>query len=627
MQNKIIFSTAIAIAGIGLFQTNAYALSLKYDDEVVVTAAQTVLPRVAVGSAITVITSEDIEKRGTTLVSDLLREVPGLAVSQNGTKGTLTQIRIRGAESNHTVVLIDGVEVIDPGGFSAEYNFGNLTTANIERIEVLRGAQSALWGSEAIGGVINIITKKAASGFNIQSDLEIGSQASKKVYLAADYANEFIQLRLSSQVNRSNGTNIARTGSEEDGFHNRTYDANLKITPTENLVIDFNARHVDSEVETDPESSGIVVDNINTTNNDQMFLNAKVSLDLFEGFWRQEFASQSARTFSESFSPTFTFNSIGKRESFSYKSNFNYRLPLLDSGHSTSFFLEYEDEKGQGSFLGRGTEVGFVTKSYAFEHNVNFSDKAFITAGFRHDNSTFFDNADTFRITGAYIYEKTNTRPHFSFGTAVKNPTITELFGNFPTFTGNSNLTPEKSKGWDFGIEQSLFDDSLIVDITYFRNLIKDQITGSNNTVRNQDGTNSIYGLETSLTAKFKYGLSLSGSYTYTNTKDSSGTELVRRAKNIASLNINYSFLNDKANINLGVLFNGSQRDTPFLGGTRTPVNLPSYTLINLNGNYRFDNNLQLYGRVENLLDKEYEEIFSYRGPELGVFAGIRYQY
>lgn len=629
MQNKIPFLTAIAAVSMGLFQTNVQALSLKYDDEIVVTAAQTELPRVAVGSAITVITSEDIDKRGTTLVGDLLREVTGLAVNQSGVQGTTTQVRIRGAEGNHTVVLIDGIQVSNPAG-SSEFNFGNLTTSNIERIEVLRGAQSALWGSEAIGGVINIITKKATSGFNVQSDIEIGSHASKKAHLSTDYANDLIQLRFSSQINRSNGTNIARTGSEDDGFHNRTYDANIKVTPTDNLAIDLVARHVDSEVETDPQPGNNVADGAsNVSYNDQMFYKGKINLDLFNKFWTQEISAESARTYSQSFSSTFSSNSTGKRENFAYKSSFNYELALLNSNHSSSFLYEYEDETGRGTFLGGGTEVGFITKSYALEHNASFSEQFFITAGYRHDNNTFFDDADTFRVAGSYIYDKTNTRPHFSFGTAVKNPTISELFGNFPSsnFVGNANLTPEKSKGWDFGIEQSLFEDALIIDVTYFRNLIEDliQVTNSfsaNRTVANANGTNSIYGIETSLRTNLNYGISLLANYTYTNAKNATGTQLARRARHIGSVNINYSFLNDKANINLGLLFNGKQRESFPAGEINS-----SYALVNLNASYQPNENLKFYSRVENLLDKEYEEVFSYRGNEFGVFAGLKYQY
>lgn len=620
---------ALAIVSNGVIQINANANSVEYNDEVIVTAAQTELPRFAVGSAISVITSEDIEKRGTTFVTDLLREVPGLAVSQTGVQGTSTQVRIRGAEGNHTVVVIDGVQVSDPAS-SSEFNFGNLSTANIERIEILRGAQSALWGSEAIGGVINIITRKATSGLNIKSNFEAGSNASKQAHLSADYANDLIKLRLGTQVNRSGGTNIARIGSESDGFHNRTYDANVKITPVEIFAIDLVARHVDSEVETDPQPGNNVADGFfNTTYNDQMFLKGKANLDLFKGLWKQEISAESARTYSQSFSPTFSSNSTGKRENFAYKASLNYELPMLSSSHNTSFLYEYEDETGRGTFLGGGNEVGFVTKSYAFEHSLNLLDQFFVTAGYRHDNNTFFDDANTFRVAGSYIYEKTNTRPHFSFGTAVKNPTISELFGNFPAsnFVGNPNLTPEKSKGWDIGIEQSLFKDSVIFDITYFRNLIDDQIQvtngfTANRTVTNALGTNSIYGIETSLQVNFKNGLSALLNYTYTNAEDSNGTQLVRRAPHIGSVNLNYSFLNSKANINLGVLFNGKQRDSFPAGSVNS-----SYALVNLNASYQPTNNLQIYSRIENLLDKEYEEVFSYRGSELGVFAGVKFEY
>lgn len=607
-----------------------HAEEIKKYDEVIVSASLTPVSKTAVGSAVTVITSEEIERRGTVYLSDILREVPGFAVSKNGSFGTLTDIRVRGAEANHTLVLIDGIEANDPS-FTSAFRAAFLTAENIERIEILRGAQSALWGSDAIGAVINIITKKGEGPLELNAGFEAGSFDTQKSSLGASYGNSKFNINLNAEVLRTDGINIARTGSEKDGHHNRTYDFKLGFNPFDALELNYVRREVIADTDTDPQPfpSATVVDSTgNKTFIDQTYQKGSAKFSLFDDKWINHFNIESIKTQTNFLSTTFSNSfSNGNKQKYSYQSDLSFKsTTFLQTSHDLSFLLEYQDDNAIGTFIGGTSEVGFISKSYVTEYRLGVADRFFVTAGVRHDGNEFFDNADTYRVTGAYRLYETGSRIHMSYGTGVKNPTISELFGAFPTFIGNPGLTPETSKGWDVGVEQSLFNDKLSLDITYFNNAIKDQITGfvtaTTTTVRNSNGTNRIEGIEYAMSLNLIDDLDISGAYTFTRADDANGNELIRRAKHIASVNANYSFINNKANINLGIIYNGEQEDTIFTSPS-SRTTLGAFTVVNLSGSYKVNNMFSFYGRVENLFDESYEEVFSYRAPGIGAYAGI----
>lgn len=244
-----------------------------------------------------------------------------------------------------------------------------------------------------------------------------------------------------------------------------------------------------------------------------------------------------------------------------------------------------------------------------------------------------FDNQVTYRGTAAYLVEEWGgTRFHGSAARGVKNPTLTELFGLFPNFTGNPNLEPEEGFGWDIGVEQPLFDEMVLVDVTYFNNKIKNLITGAGNTAINLPGESKIQGVEFSASARPFDDLTLTAAYTYTDGKDPNGQELVRRAKNIASLVANYEFeLADRpATLNLGLQCNGEQDDINFVRFfplTTETVTLDSYTLLNLRASWQISSNVEIFARGENLLDEQYQEVFGFGTPGIAGYGGIRVRF
>lgn len=604
--------------------------------DVVVSASRVPLPAKEIGSAVTVITEEELKQRQVRIVSDVLRDVPGVSVNRTGPVGSLTQIRIRGAEGNQTKVLIDGIEVNNPASGS-EFNFANLLNAEIERIEVLRGPQSALYGSDAIGGVVNIITKDPDPGFTLNTRAEAGSFRTADGLASLGYGSEKFSLTGTVQRFTTDGISIAdekNGNSERDGYDNTTGRIKIGVKPVENLELRAVGMIVDSKRDGDASAAVVgAVDSDDTSKSLQRYGLASAKYTIADGAWEHLLKATYLDDDTDYFdgSGTQTFTSNGKQYSYSYQTNYNFTTGKpANADHVISFAAERDEEEQytNSSFSGPNS-VSIVNHGYASEYRIGLWDQLFLSGAVRFDdNDDLFKNQTTYRGTAAYLFEESATRLHASFGRAVKNPTLFELFGSTPTFTGNPNLKPEEGIGWDAGIEQSFFDDRLILDVTYFNNRIKDLIQGSGNTATNVAGTSRIQGIEVTASTEPFENFNLDAAYTYTNGKDAQGTRLIRRPMHVASLVGNYRFdvRQRPANINLSVQFNGKQDDIVFDNffpvDTRT-VSLKAYTLVNLAASYEIFDGASLFVRGENLLNQDYQEVFGYGTPGISFFAGF----
>lgn len=253
----------------------------------------------------------------------------------------------------------------------------------------------------------------------------------------------------------------------------------------------------------------------------------------------------------------------------------------------------------------------------------------------RHDINSDFDDATTYRVAGAYVLPWTGTRLHASYSTGVTNPTFFEQFGFFPgSFVGNPNIKPEESQGWDVGVEHPFLGGDLVLDVTYFQTNLEDEIITTFDPmtfllgVDNLDGESEREGIEVSLRAEPLEGLSVDAGYTFTQSTDATGRTEVRRPKHIAHLNLNQRFLDDRANIGLSVRYTGKQSDAEFVSLTpQDRVDLDAFTLVNLTGSYQITDHIQAFARLENLLDENYEEVFSFVSPGIAGYAGVRIKF
>lgn len=612
--------------------------------EMVVAATRYPVPIETIGSSLTVITDTELEDKQIRFVSDALRSVPGLSVSRSGNFGSLTQVRIRGADSNQTLVIIDGVRMNDPASGN-EFNFGQLLADDIESIEVLRGPQATLYGSNTIGGVINIKTKQGETGLAANGRAEGGSFATFDGNASIRGGTEQASGAFSIAGLTTDGVNVSRSGDEKDGYENMTINGTGRIALTERLELFGSVRYMTSELQfddfggaVDPTTGYIIASDANRISDvTNLSGRGEARLNLFDGTWQQTLGfsgfDSTNRTLSDDFE---IFKFDGQRTTLDYQSIVDLDTPsFAESTQTFVFRAERDEEKGENSIAGdlpSITNIGVVG-----EYRLSMLDSIFITAGLRHDFDSEFEDFTAPRVTAAYLLKETNTRFHSSWGKGVQNPTLTELYGFSGTFIGNSDLEPENSTGWDLGVQQSLLDEKASVDVTYFNNRVQDFISSEfvpalvANRPVNLDGTSKIQGVEMSFIAQLSEGLSFTGAYTYTDGEDPSGEELVRRPPHIASAALNYAFWKndekaDRANINLNIVYTGEQEDTVFLSPTfqQERTTLDSYLLVNLASSFEILPGVELIGRVENLLDEEYEEIYSLQSPGIGLFFGVR---
>ena len=626
--------SCIAGAAIAALAAPAYGQTVRTLPDVVVSASAAPLPSDQVGSAVTVIEREAIQRKQARFVSDLLREVPGVALSRSGPVGSITQVRIRGAEANQTLVLIDGVEVNDPSGAS-EFDLSTLLADDVERIEILRGPQSALYGSDAIGGVINIITVKGKGAPRVAARAEGGSFNTASAAAGVSGGGDAFDYALNVAGFRTAGVSSApksQGNTERDGYENLTASAKIGWRPTEILEFEAFGRIMDSSVESDPQPAVagpiVVVDGDTITTSDQAIGRIQAKATLLDGAWEQIVSLGHAQDDQDTFeNGVRSFTANGDKTRLTTQTNLFFETPGFASAtHGVTLMAEREYEAQETRSLSGDSNLDIVNHGFVGEYRLGLWDRLFLSFSGRYDDSDIFEDATTVRATAAYNHVETGTRLHGSYGEGVKNPTLFELFGFGPNFVPNPALKPERSEGWDFGVEQSLFGGKAIVDVTYFENAITDLIQGAGNTSVNLGGTSNIRGVELSAAVQLFENTAIQGQFTYMQGEDAAGDTLLRRPNVLASLNLSHRFLDDKASVDLGVDYHGSQEDLAFSNffANADRVTLDDYTLVNVGAAFAVTDGVEVFGRIENLLDEQYEDVFGFANPGIGAFIGVR---
>lgn len=620
-------------------------------DTITVTAYRTPQPLDRVGSAVTIVGSDGIELRQDAVAAEALRGVPGLAIARGGPVGAQTQVRMRGAEANQLLVLIDGVEANDLATDDS-FSFEHLTTFDIERIEVVRGPQSALWGSDALAGVINVVTRRPEQPLETAGFLESGSfglvNGGARVGLRGDDAS------LAASVSRLDvdGTNAARTGTEDDGYENTTGNlaAALRVLPS--LALDFSLRHTDATTDYDAldfvDGVLVPVDANDHTDVTQDYARAGARLDLLDGRWSHELhygvtAVDTDTTAEDRYAGGFDHSSTrGDKYGVYYQST--VRLPQRDPAapadlltvavdHEREEFRQRVDSSDYGN---PNQDQALETTGYAVEYVAFIGRDLSLSASARRDDNSDFGDVNTMRATASWNLPATRTRLHASFGNGQKSPTFFERFGYAPdTFVGNPNLDPETSRGWDAGVEQALLDGRLVADVTWFLTDLEDEINGYYCpppdflcTAVNEDTSSRRRGVETSVRAELGPAWSVSASYTYTDATEGDARE-VRRPMHVASVDATGRWLNGRLAFNAGAYYTGQREDDAFLLDAPyvTRVTLGDYTLVNLALSYDVTRQVTVYGRLENALDEDYEDVYGFNTPGIGGFAGVRVRF
>ncbi len=584
--------------------------------ELVISANQTPQPADRVGASVTVLQGSELRARGIDTVADALRSVPGVHVNAAGNKGTLTQVRIRGGEANHLQVIIDDVPVgrLDGGDF----DFASMMVDDVERIEVVRGPQSGIYGGNAASGVIAIYTK---SGRGLKKPeltirAEAGTQKSSMLSTTLRGANGPLYGSFSVQHSDTDGYNISRLGSEKDGNRNLSLNAKAGIDINEYVNIEGVVRHTDRKVQYDSENSIPLPDNYAQDVNQHT--NARINLNTrsFDGALTTRLG---AFLRDENYLLNFG-NSYAKANGGDYKAS--YSFSAANVAHNMTALFDWKKE----TYINGGNTPERQRTGLAYEHVLNFATGLTLSGAVRHDFHDVFQDFTTYRFAASQKLH-TGTRLHGSYGTGISLPTFYEQFGFGLNFVGNPNLKPETTKGWDIGIEQSFWNGLLVLDATYFAVDLENRISGNGTTAINNAGTSEIRGVELTGRLTPVSWLTLEANYTFTDAEAADGTQLIRRPKNAGSFTVTYLAPDRKTRASVNVVHNGKMADDAFFGFPATRVSLDSYTLVNAIVSYQYTPTTQFYIRGENLLDERYEELFSYRGNGATGYIGMRMKF
>lgn len=607
------------------------------DDTIIVTAGRGETPLSQVGQSVTVITANDIKTRQSTAVVDLLRTVPGITFTRNGGIGTSASVNIRGADSDQTVALIDGVKLNDPSSPGSGFNFGNLLTGNISRIEVVRGSQSVLWGSQAIGGVINIITREPTEDLTINANAEYGWRDTGQV--VGNVSGKFgpVSASVGAGYLRSDSFsafNEARGATELDGYENYGANAKFNIALSDAISFDLRGWYSNGTTGIDGFAAPLFAfgDTNETAQTEELVGYAGLNVALLGGRFRNRFAYAYTDTARENFdlsgaTPFQTFDAKGKNERLEYQGNFE-----IADGYRLTFGAETEKSSFRTvSFGGPASIADARLDSFYGQLSATPFIGLTLSAGARYDDSKTFGGKTVFAANGVYSPNDGATTIRASYGEGFKVPSLFQLFSNF----GNTTLKPESSKGWDAGITQKLLDGAIEVGATWFHRNTSNQIvfiscrlprTGicTNRPSGTYDNVARAraQGLEFGLKAKPVEALTVQANYSWIDAENrANGLQLARRPSQSVNASVDYQW-DFGLETGTTVTVVGDSFDNA--SNTRR---LDGYVLVDIRASYPINDKFSFYGRIENLFDEQYETIFRYGTPRRAAYAGVRLSY
>ena len=617
------------------------------ENSMLITATKTPSNIDTLGSSVSLITAKDIDRKQYASLDEVLMSVPGLNVVQSGGKGAQTSVFLRGTNSEHVLVLIDGVEMNDPSTPNGAFDFSNFLIEGIESIEVVRGSQSVLYGSDAIGGVIQIRTKKGQGDLDFRVKAGVGTQSTHRE--SAVLSGEKNNFNYSVAIGRldTDGESIAAKkklapGSitEDDNYENIVFSTRLGWKGFDSLEADFTARYIETEADIDGgfDSSGNnTAEDVDATNDsEQLYLGFELKGLYADGVWqpiltasRSDIDRKNKDERQNLLGNLVDTNYEGQKTKFALQNNlFLFENQIITIG------FEHESEevnsKGFSDFGGfiinQLTNADRDTKSTYIQDQIEVNDQLFITVGARYDDTDDFGSELTYRTTASYNATE-NTRLHAAYGTGFKAPSLFQLFGFTPNnfgsaYSGNPNLDAETSDSWEIGIDQLFFASDIKTSITYFETKVEDLITtqyiGFNSTSVNRDNAD-MSGVESAIHFKALSNLDIDINHTYTRTKDEDNKELLRRPKHKANIEFNYEPA-EHININTNVLYTGQRVDVDGIGQR---VDVGGYSVVNVAATYKLSNNVKLFARLDNLTDKYYEPAYGFQALGRAGFIGV----
>jgi vitamin B12 transporter len=597
--------------------------------EVVVTATRLPTPAAEIASSVTVITHDDIERKQARTLSDVLQDVPGLNLVQTGGAGGQTSVFMRGTNPNGVKVFVDGIDVSDPSSGSGTFNFEHFLTGNIERVEVLRGPQSGLYGANSIGGVINIITKKGGGPTQLRGSVEGGWFGTFNQSAGVGGSLSRFNYDVDVEHFHADDTPVTPSALVVPGrathgnyYDNTTVATRLGAGLTENFDVELVARYINTTLRftgddfIDPESF------LSQEDKQQLYSRATAHLALFDGRFDQTLGVAYADFYQRDLDPNVTPTSVNLFSGDRVKVDWQGNIKLAPAQ-----ILTLGAEHQRDTVDSSGPVTGEMTDDAGFlQLQSGFGERFFNTVSLRFDDNDRFGSKPTFRVAPALLIPETDTKLKGSVGTGFNPPTLSQLFQSFPEFGffANPNLKPETSLGYDLGFEQALLKKQVQFGATYFHNDIDNLITiNDSGTTLVNVGKAIAYGVESFVSYKPRDRLTLRGDYTITLAKDDILDQpLLRRPKHKASVNATWQATNAAA-LSTTLLYVGPWQDVS-RAGTATGLDVNGYTVVNLAASYDLGRGVTGFGRIDNLLDRRYQDPLGFRRPGFGAFAGVR---
>ena len=578
-------------------------------DPLIITATRSAERLSRTTRSVSVISAEDIAAQGVQTVADALRSVPGLDVVRTGAVGATTSIFMRGSESDHTVVLIDGVKVNLAGG---SINLSDLSVDNIERIEVVRGSTSTLYGTGAIGGVIHIITKRGSERLRASLSAEGGSFGTNSQGVAISGGTTWGGLSVSASRIESDGHL-----SFNNQYDNASVALRADLTPAPGTDLSLTLRNSDSEYHFPTDGGGNLCchNQFNTTHETAMGIRAaRALLPWWDTSLQLGFHEQKYRSYPEE-PDGFLYITGEKHLAIDWQSVLDFNLGDLTLG------VAHEDDEHTEDGFRRHNTAGYT------QLQLKPSDSTVLIGGLRVEEHSQFGTEWTYQISAAYFLPN-DTKLKAAVGTGFREPSLLE---NFSHFGGNPDLKPERSMTWELGIEQRLLEDRLRLEGVFFSNRFKDLIEYTYSpTPPNFFNVKEAktHGVELSAAFTPLPLWTLGAAYTYLRTEDAEGEPLARRPEH--KFHTFGSYSPGGFSGRLDVYYIGTRHDRFYPGFPEPPqdVENPAYIKVNVALAYKLiegeRRTLEVFGRLENLFDEDYEEAYGFSTPGFAAFGGIR---
>ena len=605
-------AAALALSPVCVFAQDA-------NEDIVVTASGFEQPRSETGQAILVLDNARLEELQAISIIDALRTLPGVAIATRGPVGSQSSVFLRGGNSSQTLVLIDGVRINDPSSPNAAFDFGALLTGNVGRVEVLRGPNSIIWGSQAIGGVVNVQSLSPTQALAVNAGAEYGFADTITANANLSGTSGLFEGSIGGAFYRTDGISALAGGAEKDGFENWAANGRLKVNVAENFALDFRGYYNRGTIEFDS-PFGVGADGLPVARNRQFIGYVGANFDLADGRFQNRVSYARTDITRVGTDPVvFSFNNFdvkGTIDRFEYHSAFD-----VTDAVTLVFGADHERTFASTSFEGAPADIARNQVTSGFGQLIMRPVTGLtITGGVRYDDYSDYGGQTTLGGNIAYTPNGGDTVLRATYGEGFRAPTLSE---GQPPF-GNPNLKPETARNFDLGLEHRFLDNNALVYATYFNRKSSDLIAFSFTTFQSENIDEvDTDGIEVGFALQPTDGLNIQANYTLTNAINRSaganlGNRLALRPQHSGSLTIDWQ-TPWRLKLGASVLLAGDSFDN-----ASNSVRLDGYTLAHLRASYPLNDQLELYGRVENLFDTQYVQVAGFNTYGRNAHFGIR---